>query len=380
MNPTVSVVIPSYNHENFIQECIQSVLNQTFQDFEIVITDDGSSDNTIAKIQEFSDKRIKLFKFPINSGASIAANNSILNSSGKYIAMLNSDDVWFPDKLAIQVDYLEKNQNIAAVFGKANFINNANRKLTKFSLYKDVFNVANRTRQEWLRFFFLTGNCLCHPCSLVRRDAYFDVGLLNPAFSGLPDFDLWVRLCLKYDIHVLDQELINFRILNETMNASGDNINNRIRNKFEYKQILNNFLSIKKPEELRLIFPEAIKYGEISSELIPYFLGRIAIQSGIDFKLLWGLEVIYSLLQNKETSHQLKLNSNFTFVDFYKLTLQSDVFKTSIFPVNSVFNQFEISTRNSLANSFIKYLKDIYLIMLTFLYLTRNFIRKLFFV
>jgi len=380
MNPTVSVVIPSYNHENFIQECIQSVLNQTFQDFEIVITDDGSSDNTIAKIQEFSDKRIKLFKFPINSGASIAANNSILNSSGKYIAMLNSDDVWFPDKLAIQVDYLEKNQNIAAVFGKANFINNANRKLTKFSLYKDVFNVANRTRQEWLRFFFLTGNCLCHPCSLVRRDAYFDVGLLNPAFSGLPDFDFWVRLCLKYDIHVLDQELINFRILNETMNASGDNINNRIRNKFEYKQILNNFLSIKKPEELRLIFPEAIKYGEISSELIPYFLGRIAIQSGIDFKLLWGLEVIYSLLQNKETSHQLKLNSNFTFADFYILTLQSDVFKTSIFPVNSVFNQFEISTRNSLANSFIKYLKDIYLIMLTFLYLTRNFIRKLFFV
>lgn len=377
MNPNVSVVIPSYNHGKFIQECIQSVLNQTYQDFEIVITDDGSSDNTVSKIQEFSDSRIKLFKFPVNMGASIAANHCILNSNGKYIAMLNSDDVWLSNKLTMQVDYLEKNSNIAAVFGKAHLIDSYNRRLSKFGVYKNVFDVENKTRHEWLRFFFLTGNCLCHPCSLIRRDAYFDVGLLNPTLSGLPDFDLWVRLCLKYDIHILDQELINFRMLDEAMNASGDNINNRIRNKFEYKQVLNHFLRIKSSEDLNLIFPEAVIYGTISPEIIPYFLGRIAIQSGIDFKVLWGVEVIYSLLQNKETSLKLEKNSNFRFTDFYRLTLQNDIFKTSVFPVNSVIGQSEVTISNIFLNVFIKYLKDIHLILLAFLYVTRSFIRRI---
>ncbi|HSE39385.1 MAG TPA: glycosyltransferase family 2 protein, partial [Acidobacteriota bacterium] len=97
--PTVSVIIPSYNHERFVQECIQSVLNQTFQDFEIIITDDASIDRTVEIIEQFDDPRIKLFKHSINQGVSIAANNCIKHAKGKYIAWLSSDDAWYSEKL-----------------------------------------------------------------------------------------------------------------------------------------------------------------------------------------------------------------------------------------------------------------------------------------
>ena len=121
--PTVSVLIPSYNHEKFVRECIQSVLNQTFQDFEIIITDDGSTDHTTDVIESFDDPRIKLFKFHKNQGATVAANNCIRHATGKYIAMLSSDDAWYPQKLAVQVKYLDTHPKVAVVFGKVDWIN-----------------------------------------------------------------------------------------------------------------------------------------------------------------------------------------------------------------------------------------------------------------
>ncbi len=90
--------------------------------------------------------------------------------------------------------------------------------------YLNVFDVKNRTRFEWLRHFFEQGNCLCNPCSLIRRECFSEVGVYNPAFASMPDFDLWIRICLKHDIVILDQKLIRFRRINEDSNASGDNL------------------------------------------------------------------------------------------------------------------------------------------------------------
>ena len=297
---TVSVIIPSYNHEKYIGECIQSVLDQTYQDFEIIITDDCSTDQSVKVIESFNDSRIKLFKFQKNQGACVAANNCILHSKGKYIAMLSSDDVWYSQKLSVQVKYLDKHPEVAVVFGKVEWIDESSNLITNSEFpYRDVFNVENRTRFEWLRYFFEQGNCLCHPCSLIRRECYSEVGMLNPALASLPDFDLWIRICLKYDIKVLDQKLIGFRRIAENINASGDNIKNRVRNKYEHRQILNNYLRIKKPDELLLIFPDIVRYGKVEANLIHYFLGRMAIDSGWDIKMLWGLDVIYNVLKEE---------------------------------------------------------------------------------
>jgi glycosyltransferase involved in cell wall biosynthesis len=328
--PLVSVIIPSYNHGKFIAECIQSVFDQSFQDFEIVITDDGSTDQTIKIIEEINDPRISLYKFKVNQGASVAANNCISKSSGKYIAMLSSDDAWHPEKLAVQVDFLNTHTDIAAVFGKVDWIDEFNNITVNSNFpYKNTFDFKNRSRFEWLNHFFNKGNCLCHPCSMVRRDCYADVGFLNPAFASLPDFDLWVRICLKYDIYVLDLPLIKFRRLSNESNASGDKTENHFRSRFENKQILDNYLKLKDEKEILLVFPEAEKYGPIRKELLPFFLGRMAIDSGIDYKILWGLEKIYNLLLQESTSEILKVAYNFSFRDFLNYSKILDPFNIS---------------------------------------------------
>lgn len=333
--PTVSVIIPSYNHEKYIQESIQSVLNQTFQDFEIIITDDGSSDKSVEIISQIKDPRIKFFKHSINKGACVAANNCILQSSGRFIAMQNSDDVWNPEKLEIQMKYFDKHPEIAAVFGKVDWIDeNGNFITSKDFPFKDVFNVSNRSRFQWLNHFFYKGNCLCHPSSLVRRECYQKVGMFNPAFANIPDFDLWVRICLNDDIMVLNEKLIRFRRMRDESNASGDTEKSRIRNRFEYKQILNHYLSIEDPDEFLMVFPEAKKYGKVTKDFIPFLLGKLAIETNIDFKVMWGLDIIYAQLQNENMAQVLNSEFNFSYKDFIDLSGKYDPFKVAIlYPV-----------------------------------------------
>lgn len=333
--PTVSVIIPSYNHEKFIEECVQSVLSQTFQDFEIVITDDASSDRTVELIERFDDPRIKLFRHIENKGASEATNNCITHSSGKYIAMLSSDDAWYPEKLEIQVQYLDEHPEIGAVFGKVDWVDETGQ-LIKYKdfPYMNVFNVSNRNRFEWLYHFFSKGNCLCHPCSLVRRECYTKVGMLNPAFANIPDFDLWVRLCFHYEIAILDRKLIRFRRMTSETNASGDTSTSRVRNRFEYRHTLDHYLQIKDPNIFLLVFPGATKYGIVTADVIPFILSQIAIESGVDFAVLWGLDLIYDLLQNEKIAQILQRDFNFTYREFIELSGKCDPLRiASFFPV-----------------------------------------------
>jgi glycosyltransferase involved in cell wall biosynthesis len=154
--PKVSVIIPSYNHEKYVREAIQSVLEQTYQDFEIVITDDGSRDRTVSIIKSFTDPRIKLFYFPKNRGAAVAVNHCIAEASGEFIALLNSDDAFVPKKLEKQVEFLDKNPKIGAVFSYAQFIDEDSKDITNTEHhYAKVFLQQNRSRFEWLNYFFL---------------------------------------------------------------------------------------------------------------------------------------------------------------------------------------------------------------------------------
>src|SRR3989344_3691446 len=116
--PKVSVIIPSYNHEKYVTYALESVLNQTFQDFEIIITDDHSSDKTVEQIKKFKDQRIRLFTSIKNRGVCVAINDCLLHTKGKYIAHLNSDDAFFLEKLEKQVKYLDNHPDVGAVFSK----------------------------------------------------------------------------------------------------------------------------------------------------------------------------------------------------------------------------------------------------------------------
>jgi len=325
--PRVSIVIAAYNHEKYVRECIQSVLDQTYQDFEIVITDDGSTDGTVNIIKEFDDSRIHLYTHAENKGACAARNNCIRKSTGEYIAVLNSDDAWEPTKLEKQVAYLDGHPEIGAVFTKVAFINESSIVIgpTDYRRFY-IFDVKNRTRYAWLNYFFSRGNCLCHPSVLIRRKCYDEVGLYDERMANLPDMDMWVRLCLKYDIHILDEKLVRFRIMADKSSASADKPSTQIRSNFDYLQILNHYLAINSREVFLKIFPEAEKYGIVEEEYIPYFLGRLAVDIGTRMWHLWGLQTLFNFLGRKGTAIDLEKKYGFRYRDFYELAAQHDIF------------------------------------------------------
>lgn len=119
--PTVSIIIPTYNRSKTIKRSINSVLYQTYDDFEIIVIDDGSSDGTDKVIKEFNDSRIKYVRHELNRGASAARNTGIKLSRGKYIAFQDSDDVWVPDKLEKQMNVFKSSENNFGVVFSALF-------------------------------------------------------------------------------------------------------------------------------------------------------------------------------------------------------------------------------------------------------------------
>lgn len=190
--PKVSVILTSYNHGKYLGEAIESTLNQTFQDFELIIRDDASSDDSWHIISEYRDIRIKAFRNKVNRGPVFGVNKAISEiATGEYIAIHHSE--------------------ISAVFSNALAINEEGLPLGDVPhFYANVFQQTNKTRHEWLRFFFTQANALCHPSVLIRKQYYEDCGLYRAMVAQLPDFDMWVRLCLKYDIFILPESLIRF--------------------------------------------------------------------------------------------------------------------------------------------------------------------------
>lgn len=348
-NPKVSIGIPSYNHEKYISETIESILNQTFQDFEIIITDDGSSDNSLDVIKSFSDPRIKLFVFDENQGACKAVNNCIKNSRGEYFAYVSSDDVWEKDKLEKQVKFLDKNPHFPAVFTKVTIIDEDGKEfIDKNHFYFSVFEQENRSRSRWLNHFFYKGNCICHPSILIRKEVYNEIGYYNELMANLPDFDMWVRFSLMYDFHIIDEKLTKFRVRKDERNASGDKITTHIRVRFERLHILDHYLNINDEVFFLKIFPDAEKFGKLQPHMIPYFLARLAFETKYDFMQLWALNILFDFMQSNKIIDVLKKDYNFSYPDFLEMSSKGDFFKNKLLHKNELLKEEKNKERQKL--------------------------------
>jgi len=347
--PLVSVIIPSYNHEKYVSEAIQSVLDQTYQDFEIIITDDGSTDNTVKKIQKFNDHRIKLFVFKKNQGACVAANNCIRRSRGEYIAMLSSDDVFLPGKLEKQVEFLDMNPDCMAVFSYVTTIDENGDDLSiKDPSYVSPFQQSNRSRFEWLNYFFYNGNGLCHPSVLARKEVYSEFGKLDNRYAQLPDFNLWINVCLKHEIFILPESLVKFRIHSDQSNASGDLPENHLRSSFEHEHLLELFLTIQTKDEFLKIFPEGKKWeGKIDDELIPFYVAMLAVeQDSLFIHKRFGINTLFKLMKNQYLSNKLEGLSLFSYRDLIHLTSTENFIKAAIVDLPS--KDLQIQARNQI--------------------------------
>lgn len=188
----ISVIIPTYNRANVIRRSIDSVLNQTYKDLELIIIDDNSSDNTEQIINDINDKRLRYIKLNENKGACFARNYGITISKGEYIAFQDSDDEWCLDKLKLQYDYLEKrNLDVVScrveIFADKNIIFPRRVDLTLDSVYLD-----NRITTQTI-----LGKRICF------EKVKFDETLLR-----FQDWDLVINLFKEYKIEILDKVLV----------------------------------------------------------------------------------------------------------------------------------------------------------------------------
>jgi glycosyltransferase involved in cell wall biosynthesis len=336
-SPKVSVIIPSYNHEKFVAGTIRSVLDQSFQDFEIVITDDGSTDGTVSEINSFSDPRIRLFTFERNQGAAVASTNCVSHSRGEYVAMLSSDDAFVPDKLEKQVGFLDEHPGVAAVFSYARIIDEEGKDFKdKGHLYCNVFRQPNRTRHEWLNSFFYNGNCLCHPSVLARRDIY-TWARSDPRYAQLGDFNRWIKICLEHDIHVIPEELVKFRVRAGELNASGNRPEVQRRHNWELSEIMKNYLKITSAEEFLRVFPEAAEsWDGIEDGLVPFYISMLALRQGSPSHRTFAVETLFEFLGDGRASARLEKKHGFRYIDFIRLTGSHDTF--SQFELNRIYS------------------------------------------
>ena len=252
MKPEISIVMSCYNHEKFIAKAIQSVQNQTFKNWELLITDDCSTDQTLKIAKSYSSDKIKVGKSPYNRGMVRNLNELIEKSKGKYIAFINSDDFWEESKLEQQLKFLDKNPDYSCCFTLANMVDEKDKILHKA---KNHFPYFEKTPDEWLNYFFYFGNCLCFPSALVRKSTFDKVGLINPAYICLLDLDLWMRICLQDGkIKIINQKLTNFRIIKKGNNLSGNNRRSNNRGLIESEIINYNYLLINNYERFTKIF------------------------------------------------------------------------------------------------------------------------------
>ncbi len=230
--------------------------------------------------------------FAQNRGACVALNDAITRAAGEYIAVLNSDDLFLPGKLAAQVAFLDARPDVLAVFGQVEFIGEDGGPLAGKHFASGQLRKGNQSRFAWLREFFFTGNALAHPTAMIRRHVYRDVGAYDPCFAQLPDFDMWIRLCRRGEIEVLPQALSAYRIRDGQLNASAVKPETRSRHAWEHRRILDRFRGLDRAT-LIAVFPEL---RDADPSLDPdWHVAQLAYRVGSPTHMAFALDTMYEV-------------------------------------------------------------------------------------
>ena len=210
--PAVSVIIPTYNRAEFLRLAITSVLNQTFQDFEIIVVDDASEDHSHEVVSDFNDKRIKYIRHEANKRVSAARNTGVLSASGDYIAFLDDDDEWLPGKLQIQVTLLEDSTStFGGVYTGYVRIDRPTGQISERVVPKRRGNVYND---------LLKSNFILTSTVLLRRKCFDRVGLFDESIEFWEDYDMWIRVSKEFHFECVPECLVKYWIHGDQLSTN----------------------------------------------------------------------------------------------------------------------------------------------------------------
>jgi glycosyltransferase involved in cell wall biosynthesis len=213
LNPVVSIIIPTKNRAHYLVAAIESVLNQSFRDFELLIIDGASIDNTQSVVASFSDSRIRYFRQEIDTGVSAARNFGIVNSTGEFIAFLDDDDMWLPEKLHRQLKTLQNNEDVGLIYSASYFC------LFKKGKIKQVFRPKMIHAYPKILERNYIGNC---SEVLIRRKCFDVAGFFDEDLPAAEDWDMWIRLSRKSKFCCLDEPSVIYRLHKKRLSKNPD--------------------------------------------------------------------------------------------------------------------------------------------------------------
>ena len=206
----ISVLMPVYNSELYLEDAVQSILDQTYKNFEFIIIDDGSVDNSLAILESFKDNRIKLVKKKNNTGYTSLLNESINYAKYDYLARMDSDDVSNKDRLLKQFKFLEKNKDYSVVGSNIRLIN------TKGEFIR---NGKYPETDEQIKSNLSNFSTFAHPACLIRKKKLIDIGGYRTIFEPSEDYDLWTRLALNSKMYNIQEYLLDYRVHGKSVSS-----------------------------------------------------------------------------------------------------------------------------------------------------------------
>jgi glycosyltransferase involved in cell wall biosynthesis len=312
--PLVSVTILAYNHGKYVKQAVQSVLDQTHKDLEVVVINDGSIDNTCEVLRTITDPRVRVFH-QTNLGPSVAANRALAECRGKYIAIMAADDLLPPQRIERQLaEYVKGPSRV--LFSQVEFMDedgkpvDTDRYRSNLTPAYGKAKVLRRLFEGGAPAFILT---MFTEARILKGEEIY----CEPALYQLQDYELMIRLAKKYDFDYLDEKLYRFRMRRGELNLSGHSPEKHIRTRNEFNIIMRRFFDGISPEFFKEIFPDLVKKPDFTTTL-EYLCEQafVLLQAPTGSLRLLGLARLYDLLHDPHAKVVLEREYGFTHVTF----------------------------------------------------------------
>jgi glycosyltransferase involved in cell wall biosynthesis len=282
-NPKVSVIIPTYNYAHFLPEALNSVLDQTYKNFEVIIVDDGSTDNTKDVLKSFlNDQRIR-YIYQENSGLPATRNRGIKESKGQFVAFLDSDDVWLPAKLEKQILLFDNDEEIVLVYCGAEFIDVDGERIPDPG-YKPI---PGATYKDLLYVNWVIGS---GSSVLIRKSVFGEAGFFDESLTGLDDIDMWIRILRNRKSDYVDEVQVKIRRHRSMEVANTVVIKKREKAYFHHMQkYMELFPELKEEKKnayyqtYRKLFYKSYEVGRFK-DMLPYFLKACSYRPSFFFE------------------------------------------------------------------------------------------------
>lgn len=211
VNPLVSIVMTVFNHKDFVVEAIDSCLNQTYKNIEVIVVDDGSTDGSWELIQKYRDPRVVSFQQE-NSGPSVAFNRAVSRAKGRYLACMSGDDVCLPERISTQVGVAQKYGDDVIYFSSAMGIDEHGHDKKMLMEFQFENQLVLKPGIEVQRRLLWGGNFFCGPTAFMATSAWDRLGGYNPYLFQLQDYEIWLRFSENFKFAIIPEKLVKYRM------------------------------------------------------------------------------------------------------------------------------------------------------------------------